>query len=232
MQYHEQSSVHNSEISTDEPQFPWVTVCSDEPMDPLVHKFDYFMKQGRVSQIPNVRYEPQDDYITDIINSLHMLNEIMGPEMMSKLDHKEVKQVLKMVKHFSVAAMLDVNFDTVKRFAVKREDFIVSCSFRSSKENCNITENFKYWLDPLYDICYTYINPHIVIEPGPGNGMSLILNTRAGKNVFFPTGSSADPVTGSSGVHVTVHEPMTMPIPQVDRIDVFTRNKHICGSAT
>ena len=198
-----------------------VTVCSDEPMDPLVvHKIDYLTKEGRVPQIPNIKYAPSDDYITHILNYLKMLNEIMGPEMMNKLDHKEVKQVLKMVKHFSVAAMLDIDFETVRKFAVKRKDLIVSCSFRGSKESCNITEDFKVWLDPLYGICYTYVNPPSLIEPGPRNGLSLILNTRAGKNLFFPTGSSADPVTGSSGVHVTVHEPMTMPAPQIDRIDL------------
>ena len=213
--------MNSQEISSELPQFPWVTICSDEPMDPLVvHKIDYLTKEGRVPQIPNIKYAPRDDYITDILNYLKMFNEIMGPEMMNKLDHKEVKQVLKMVKHFSVAAMLDIDFETVRKFAVKRKDLVVSCSFRGSKESCNITEDFKVWLDPLYGICYTYVNPPSLIEPGPRNGLSLILNTRAGKNLFFPTGSSADPVTGSSGVHVTVHEPMTMPAPQIDRIDL------------
>ena len=219
--YRQQSPFTNQEISTELPQFPWVTICSDEPLDPLVvHKIDYYTKEGRVPGIPNINYSPRDDYVIDILHYLEMLKELLSPDMMNNLDHKEVKQLLKMVKHFSVAAMLDIDVETVRKFAVKRDDLIISCSLRGSKENCNVTNDFNFWLDPLYGICYTYVHPSPVVEPGPRNGLSLILNTRAGKNVFFPSGSTADPVTGSSGVHITIHQPRTMPVPQVDRIDL------------
>lgn len=215
--------------------FPSITLCNMQSIDfytlHLLHTttMDYY--ESLRSGVQNVSFSEFIQQNDTLAYEIAKLEDLITKSVMKEPPGLTADQFFKLYSRTTIAANLKQA--VLKEGLVKEDEFIVKCTYGNSK--CN----FKAIDHPYYYRCFTFEPPHLLnrsakeldsLAEGIANGFSVTLFTGTKlidskefkDSLISGIYERGSPLSGSSGIRMTIHPPGTIPFPLTEGFDVPT----------